>query len=915
MAPAKLESKSFLPEGMWLGHRRHASGSNDLSSHDPDSPPSSIAVQENKSKKSLDTLPQKGRSPALPLLSKKPTKSQDFPPTPPAKDDYSSHNPFSNRDSVVSEEGDGALTHLRSRNISRTGSIYSISRVSFSNQISQLTSIKLPEAASISESITSINSSSKAARALNDAAEQIQSWIQKASDVLDGLDAGDDAEWAAAAGRDGIDEVDKAINHFESLIQVYIEGVEGLQLRDDAAQIPTADMRRVVDQLERIAKEWNKIKETLDTIKKQVELAMEWEEFRNTVFEDIGREAEVLSRMIFEMEERRHKVNHDEAADKGPQGIDLAELETIVEEVPGASATQAKKLSTRHSSAPNFMSPNSPLQSPNPLLVHEDTNLLGLFARMQPLRASLDFLPIRLSTFQSRAKYLFPSACNELDDRRDALELQWKKLEGDAEALRRELGEDRWLLVFRNAGKQALRMIDSVSRSVTKLDETLDSNTQLRHAPKTVKMIENYEAKKIHYNPAIERVIAIVERGVKDRLTVNGEILRLQTDIQQKWRATLADVREMDSTLNAYDKTTTEQLRDSVSTVLSSDHSFLSSTVGSRGSSPASSIRTPSRSASGSAGQHEAPAGLCPNGRPRAPSSSGQSKPATPANKRHSSLPVPSSTPASSRLPRKTPVTRSSAHESARSASWSPPKQPSPSSPSTYREKAASTTPSRPPWNYSTNSSGAIGHNFRPMAATDVSPYRKVTPPRAMSTSKQNTPSTAGSAVASRRTSMQNLSPGSLASGQRPVSKQARRMSSQSALGQQGSHGPSRPQTTLATSRPSPRVTPKHTPTNSGASASSRVSSTSKGTPGKYSASPSPSSPYASSAKSSTPGGSRPSSSLTARNRSSMLPQPRSRLASFSSNVEGDDDETVTLGSSGRANERMDSASTVLGGE
>ena len=70
-------------------------------------------------------------------------------------------------------------------------------------------------------------------------------------------------------------------------------------------------------------------------------------------------------------------------------------------------------------------------------------------------RASLDFLPMRLSVFQARAEQAFPTACDELEMRRTALEGSYKKLEKDAESLRKELGEDKWVLVFRGAGRQA----------------------------------------------------------------------------------------------------------------------------------------------------------------------------------------------------------------------------------------------------------------------------------------------------------------------------------------------------------------------------------------------------------------------------------------------------------------------------
>ncbi|KAG9994254.1 karyogamy protein, partial [Aureobasidium melanogenum] len=138
------------------------------------------------------------------------------------------------------------------------------------------------------------------------------------------------------------------------------------------------------------------------------------------------------------------------------------------------------------------------------------------------------------------------------------------KLEADAEALRRELGEDRWLLVFRNAGKQALKMCQSVSRSVEKLATALDRDEQHTDTAALAKKIESYEAKKNHYGTAIERVLAIIDRGVLDRLTVNGEILGLQSDMKRKWASIQAEMRELDSRLLGVNlDLRNQQLRDS----------------------------------------------------------------------------------------------------------------------------------------------------------------------------------------------------------------------------------------------------------------------------------------------------------------------------------------------------------------
>lgn len=440
--------------------------------------------------------------------------------------------------------------------LQRTGSIYTLSRVSFANQLAQLTSLQLPDADSLSTKVTAIPNSKAASRALMGAAEQIRSWISKASEVISGLDGEDDVEWAAAGGREGLAEVDNAITRFEELINVYVSAIESLQGRPDIASVPADELKKVVLQVETIIAEWEKIKKTLKAIKNSVEIAMEWEELWNTVLGDIGNEMDILSRLVFEMEEKRHKSLMSET---GGDGLDINELETIVEETPPSK--MRLHANNRFSVPASF--PLSP-SSPNPsTMVQDDSSLLALFARMQPLRASLDFLPMRLSTFHYRAEKIFPSACDELETRRGGLESSWKKLEKDAESLRRELGEDRWVLVFRGAGRQAQKMYESVERSVNKLKEAIEAGTPLENPASMSKKIESYDAKKVHYGPAIERVLSIIERGVKDRLTVNGEILRLHSEMQKKWEVLKGEMAELDQTIDEIqaDKKN-QQLRD-----------------------------------------------------------------------------------------------------------------------------------------------------------------------------------------------------------------------------------------------------------------------------------------------------------------------------------------------------------------
>ena len=217
---------------------------------------------------------------------------------------------------------------------------------------------------------------------------------------------------------------------------------------------------------------------------------------------DVGMEVENLSRLIFEMEEKRHWTMSG-ADQESHGGLDINELETIVEETPSGGNMATNK---RFSTGPIYAGPPT-LDTPLIQTPQDDTNhsnLMALFARMQPLRASLDFLPMRMSMFQSRAERIFPSACEELEERRNQLENSYKVLEADAEAVRKELSEDRWILVFRNAGGQAQKMFESVERSISKLQEGLEAGAQTNNPAGLTKRIENYEAKKLHYVSAID---------------------------------------------------------------------------------------------------------------------------------------------------------------------------------------------------------------------------------------------------------------------------------------------------------------------------------------------------------------------------------------------------------------------------
>lgn len=632
-------------------------------------------------------------------------RTKDSPPAPPPKD-----SPPVSPQTYSTSSSANNQSYFNAKGPKRAESIYSFSRASFSNQLSQLTSIPLPQPAALETSISNISTAPAAVRALNGSADQIQIWITKASDVLSGLDAEDDVEWAAAGGREGLDGVDKAITRFESLVNVYVSAIEKVQLRNDIASVDSDNLKVIVNQMENILQNWAQIKAKLRGVKEQVELAMEWEELWSNVLGDVGMEIDNLSGMIFEMEEKRHQNLMETGENSG--GLDINELETIVEESPTKGRASSKN---RLSIGPMLAAASGTPVIKTPQDDTNYSNLMALFARMQPLRASLDFLPMRLSMFQSRAEAVFPSACEELDDRRNRLEKSYKVLETDAEALRKELGEDKWIIVFRNAGSQAQKMFDSVERSIAKLQEGLESNAQVNNPTGLTKRIENYEAKKMHYVPAIERVVSIIQKGVNDRLTVNGEVLRLLSDMTSRTDALKASIRVMDTSLEDVQIVKGQQLRDSISSIITMDSPATGSAIDTPGSSPASSVvlgngyKTP---LGGSSRRESSVGSSTRSNMSKVRRYSGLTQVAANLTGRKSSIPKPPGIGSPTPSKTSTAIT------------------PTPASRRMSRSSQASAIPSRPRWNASTNLNDLdTGHNYRTSNAATASAYHKTSAP------------------------------------------------------------------------------------------------------------------------------------------------------------------------------------------
>ncbi len=781
--------------------------------------------------------------------------------------------------------------------LSETESPYPPPRPSFATELLHLTKIELPQPSALAASISAIPTASAAAQALIDAFAQFQSWIQNASEIFGQLDAVDDIEWAAAAGRKGLEEVESVVSTFDGLNEVFLAATEELNLRDDITDVPPKQLETVVEEMELAVTNWKTVAQLIKAAKSQVELAMEWEELWNVVLGDIGAEMNALGRLVFEMEEKRHKVPALNTNDH-THDYDIEELETIVEETPVPGIDSANH---RFSLPPAFPT-KSAIQPTNPASAQDDSSLMALFARMQPLRASLDFLPMRLSAFHARADAHFPTACSELESRRAGLERQWKELEQDAESLRQELGEDRWVLVFRNAGRQAQKMCESVERSMEKLQEAIVAGAEYNNPTSLAKKVDNFEAKKIHYGPAIKRVLNIIEKGLNDRLTVNGEILRLHLDMNKKWSTLEATMKDVDAALEDLNLKKSQQLRDSLSSIMSLDRSAGGSAFDTPRSSPASSIVM--GPTSGNKADPSTP-GKKSGSRRSSFMSSTASRPGT--GKRYFS--VSQGSTGSSNIPRKssTPLTPVSP-SSLKNGSTTP-------TPNTRMQRPSpATTDGRPRWTSSGNMNGTIiGHNFKPLTLTTPSPHSRTTTPLPSLPSRSSRSSIPlPSPLARESSASPGSTPYSHTSSTLPRTRRTSSMQSPLAL-RDGRTFPSpkhinidemnipgNPTSTNKTSyfppttrRQSASLLPTPSPATPGAAQLAQ---------GSHPAAAAPAAPAAEAKPV------RPSTALAGGRRSSMLPQPKARVGSSSG-------RTSAMGGNAGAGKGNGRNSSLGGGE
>ncbi|GAA5926812.1 uncharacterized protein JCM15063_000376 [Sporobolomyces koalae] len=154
---------------------------------------------------------------------------------------------------------------------------------------------------------------------------------------------------------------------------------------------------------------------------------------------------------------------------------------------------------------------------------------------------------------------------------------EWNSVQADADMLGEEMKEDKWLVVFNSVIKQAEDMMNSLEKILTQSHQfawdvsrrtgrssssaTSDSGpivasastssvSSLSHSPKNnipprdiqallssfIALHRSLHAKVKYYSPACDRVLKILGKGIADRSTKNGEVLRRFAEMKSRWK-------------------------------------------------------------------------------------------------------------------------------------------------------------------------------------------------------------------------------------------------------------------------------------------------------------------------------------------------------------------------------------------
>ncbi|KAG9313067.1 hypothetical protein JVU11DRAFT_6507 [Chiua virens] len=187
-----------------------------------------------------------------------------------------------------------------------------------------------------------------------------------------------------------------------------------------------------------------------------------------------------------------------------------------------------------------------------------DNAIMSMNERMETIEQGMKDIDESVTPFQPPEDKSFNDSSERavLLRKHATLQAEWDAVQLETDELQQELKEDKWITVFRTVTEQADGMMTSLEKAVNRCQDFIwqvhkrhDENTSRVSFASSVRSEKNpvsldvfnsllgsFLAKKAHYMPATTKVLAIMDNGVKNRVTKNGEALRRHAEAAKRWR-------------------------------------------------------------------------------------------------------------------------------------------------------------------------------------------------------------------------------------------------------------------------------------------------------------------------------------------------------------------------------------------
>ncbi|KAG8925998.1 hypothetical protein FRC01_009472 [Tulasnella sp. 417] len=199
-------------------------------------------------------------------------------------------------------------------------------------------------------------------------------------------------------------------------------------------------------------------------------------------------------------------------------------------------------------------------------------NALGqLDVRLETVKGSIETITTAVEPLLAVANTPTHRQSGEFDEESNLIRKygdlvhEWEGVQAEAKVLRDELKEDKWLAVFRTVSEQADGMMASLDKALmmcqdfiqqvyAKTKEGQDLRRSSAYSDRSFPtlatfedLLKSYEAKKKYYMPSTNKVINVLNKGIEDRITKNGECLRKHADMKTRWDALKVKIRRVDN--------------------------------------------------------------------------------------------------------------------------------------------------------------------------------------------------------------------------------------------------------------------------------------------------------------------------------------------------------------------------------